>query len=141
MKTQNQSTFRILLGAGLVCFFVAGMTVYENWPTEDTYSEMPKELTGRKSTHDFIWHNAVPLKHITGGRLAPIGIIPGLDYQDNVDHFGGFSEEFSFRKFISSIQGIAVIALVPSQANSIRRLTVSALKNSKTFSIFGRIKG
>ena len=117
MTTHNPSKFREMLGAGLACLFVAGVTVYENWPTEDTYSEVPKELTGRKSAHDFIWHNAVPLRHVTGGRinfghLAPGGIIPGLDNQDNVDHTGGFREEFSFEKFISSVQGIAVVALV-----------------------------
>jgi len=101
-----------MLASGLACLFVAGVTVYENWPTEDTYSEVPKELTGRKSAHGFIWHNAVPLRHVTGGRLAPGGIIPGPENQDSVDHTGGFREEFSFGKFISSVQGIAVIALV-----------------------------
>ena len=107
-----KSRLDVALGAGLACFFLAGMIVYENWPAEDIYSEVPKELTGRKSAHDFIWHNAVPLKQISGGRLASGGIVPGLDYRDNVDRLGGFREEFSFRKFTCNIQGIAVIALV-----------------------------
>ncbi len=125
MKTQDQSKFRVLLGAGLACLFVAAVTIYENWPTEDIYSEVPKELTGRKSAHDFIWHNAVPLKHVTGARLAPGGIIPGLDNQDNVDHTGGFREEFSFGKLISSVQGVAVIAIVLGGCSCLAVLVVT----------------
>ena len=130
MATHNPSRFREMLGAGLACLFVAGVTVYENWPTEDTYSEVPKELTGRKSAYDFIWHNAVPLRHVTGGRLVPVGIIPGLDTQDNVDHTGGFREEFSFGKFISSVRGIAVVALVVGGFSCLAVLIVRDKKKS-----------
>ena len=65
----------ILLAVSLASFFIAGVTVYENWPTEQIYNELPSEVSGRKSAHDFIWHNAVPLKYVSGTRLTGI---PGL---------------------------------------------------------------